>query len=175
MKARRTFRGFSLVEVVIAVGVFAVGVGAILLLVPSLAKHGAESADFVTAQQLPDALRVELRRVAETQGFDQLASSLPLLESPLANGREFVAARDGVRLHAVDSPPNAGALSPAEQYFLIECWSFATEPLAPSATKAFLATYVRVSWPYRVGSGGAVVTTSPESRNQFTFACGINR
>jgi len=119
---------------------------------------------------------VELVRVAGLEGFDGLAASLPILADPPTGGRQFVASRDGVRLHSVDQLPAAGATTAAERYFLVECWKFPNEPLRPDGTKAFLATFVRVSWPYQTGaSGGAAATTPIEERSQLTFICTINR
>ena len=174
--SRRCRSAFSLVEVVIAVGVFAAAVAVILSLLPALSKQSSESAAALTAQQLGDAIRVELVRVASLEGFDGLAGNLPFLAAPLTGGRQFVATRNGRRLHAVAPLPAAGAISPADQYFLIECWKFPTEPLRPDGTKAFLATFVRVSWPYQTGVATGTVTTTPlESRTQLTFTCAINR
>ena len=173
---RRIESGFSLVEVVIAVGVFGAAVAVILLLLPSLTKQSSESAAALTAQQFGDSLRVELTRVAGVEGFDGLVGSLPVLGSPLAGGRQFVATRDGFRLQSVDQLPAAGAIAPSERYFLIECWKFPNEPLRPDGTKAFLATFVRVSWPYQTGgAGGPIATTPIEGRAQLTFTCAINR
>ncbi len=176
MKTRRSPKAFSLVEVIIAVGVFAAGVGAVVMLLSSLTRAAGESVEHHTAQQLTDALRVELTRVAGVEGFDSLAGSLPEIGAPLPAGRQFVATRDGLVLHSVDQVPSQGQIAESEQFFLIECWKYSTEPLRPSGTKAFLATYVRVSWPYRSGApagGGAIVPES--SRSQLTFNCAINR
>lgn len=176
MSAQRQSAGFSLIEVIIAVGVFATAVATTLLLLPSLTKQSAENGDFLTAQQLPDALRIELRRVATLEGFDQLANSLPAISTPLGESRQFVASRDGMRLHALDQTPSSGALSLPEQYFLIECWKFLDEPLRPDPAKAHLVTYVRVSWPFRTGAlVNDTVTTALTERRQFTFTCAINR
>lgn len=174
--SRRGRSAFSLIEVVIAVGVFGAAVAVVLSLLPALTKQSSESASALTAQQLGDAIRVELARVASVESFDGLAGNLPVFAAPLTDGRQFVATRDGRRLHAVDPLPAAGAISSSEQYFLIECWKFPNEPLRPDATKAFLATFVRVSWPYQTGiSGGVTATTPIESRSQLTFTCAINR
>jgi type II secretory pathway pseudopilin PulG len=173
----RTPFAFSLVEVVIATGIFASALAVVLLLLPSLTKQSGEAADALTAQQFGDILRIELGRVATSEGFDTLAGSLPELATPLANGRQFIATRDGMRLHSTELAPTFGeAIGDAEQYFLIECWKFPTEPLRPDGSKAFLATFVRVSWPYRTGVPGGAATTTPfGDRSQFTFTCAINR
>lgn len=176
MQIRAKQSAFSLVEVVIAVGLFATSISVILLLIPNFVRQSGNSADLLVAQQFSDALSVELQRVASIEGFDSLGSSLPDLSSPLPPGRRFVATRDGARLHSLDHLPTSGAISETEQYFLLECYKFTTEPLRPGSTRAFLAVSVRVNWPYRIGvPGGPLVTTQFADRSQFNFSCAINR
>lgn len=178
MQSQQRRAAFSLIEVLVAVGVFATAVATTLLLLPNLTKQSAESADFLTAQQLPAALRIELRRLAELKptGFDELAQSLPEVSTPLGEGRQFVASRDGMRLHVLDQTPARGAVSPPEQYFLVECWKFTDEPLRPDSAKAHLVAYVRVSWPFRTGaSANDTVTTALTDRGEFSFTCAITR
>ena len=61
-------RAFSLIEVIIAVGVFAVAVVVILALLPPLSREATDSADALVAQSLPDSVRVELSRLAASGG-----------------------------------------------------------------------------------------------------------
>lgn len=176
MQSNSTKSAFSLVEVIIAVGVFAAGVGSILLLLSSLTRAAGDSVEHHTAQQLTDSLRIELTRVASLEGFDALANSLPEIAATLPAGRQFVATRDGLLLHSLDQLPIQGRIAESEQFFLIECWKYSTEPLRPSGSKAFLATFVRVSWPYRTGTPGGTATIVPRSsRSELTFNCAINR
>ena len=168
-------RAFSLVEVVIAVGVFATAVAIILALLPSIGGQASSSANSLVAQRLPDPLRVEMQRLATAGGFDALAAQTPVASSPLADGFAFVASRDGARLHALDylPPPAADALAQEEQYFLVEIWRFPTAPLAYDAAGAVLPVMARVSWPYRVpGSSTAVATAN---RSELTFNASILR
>jgi Tfp pilus assembly protein PilV len=168
-------RGFSLVEVVIAVGVFAGTIAVVLALLPSLTAQSAASADALAAQRLPDALRLEMQRLAAVGGFDALAARVPVMSSPLADGLGFVAARDDVRLHALNYlPPTASeALLLREQFFLVEIWRFPESPLAYDASSAVLPVYVRVSWPYRVADAGS--PTAFEDRRSLVFTCAISR
>src|SRR5690606_26799207 len=53
--------GFSLVEVVVAIGVVAVGATVILALLPGLLRRGEDVADLQTALRLPDAVESQLR------------------------------------------------------------------------------------------------------------------
>ncbi|MDB6166705.1 MAG: hypothetical protein JWQ83_1845 [Lacunisphaera sp.] len=161
-------------EVVIAVGVFAVAVTVMLALLPALTRQNTDTADALVAQRLPDALRVELRRVASSD-FNALAAAIPVMTAPLINGLALVAARDGNRLHTMSyQPPAAGAsIPPGEQYFLVETWRFNQPPLAYDRAASVLVVYARVSWPY--SNSGSVAPTALADRDQFTFLVSINR
>lgn len=166
---------FSLLEVVIALGIFASAIVIVLALLPSIGGQASSAADALVAQRMPDALRVEMRRLATAGGFDALATRTPVAGAPLEEGLAFVASRDGARLHSLDYfPPNAAdALAASEQYFLVEIWRFASAPLAYDATAAVLPVTVRVSWPYRVpGSPDAVPR---RDRAELTFNAAILR
>lgn len=165
--------GFSLIEVIVAVALFAGSVTVILALLPALTRRGTETADRLVAQQLSGALRVELQRLA-VPGFDALAGQAPLMGMPPENGLAFVATRGGTRLHSRDYlPPLAGRIAEGEQYYLIECWRFPDGPLQFDAAQSALALAVRVSWPYR--QPGSTTPTPVESRHELMFTAGINR
>jgi len=169
-----TPRAFSLVEVIIAVGLFAASVSIVLGLLPSLTRHNAEVQDSLTAQRLPDMLRIELQRLSAVGGIDALATRAPVLGVAPGDGLGFVSRRDGARLHARDNlPPAAEIIPDGEQYFVVECWRFPDEPLRFDAQKHFLALAVRVSWPYRLP--GAAAPTADSARMQVRFAVSIGR
>jgi len=164
---------FSLVEVVIAVGIVAAGVTVILALLPALTRQAAGSADTLAALRLPEPLRVELQRVAAVGGFDALASQTGAMASPLPATLTLVASRDGTTVQTLAYLPPAGTLSADAQYFLIEIWSFGAAPLAFDPAGAGLALHARVSWPYRLP--GAVAPTPLTDREQVTFNLGLRR
>jgi len=168
-------RAFSLVEVVIAVGLFATAVAVVLALLPALVGQTAAAGESLVAQRLPDPLRLELQRLATSGGFDALAARAPLAATPLNEGLAFVASRDGARLHALDyiPPTEAETLPEAEQFFLIEVWKFPSGPLAYVPNSAVLPLTVRVSWPYRAPGSAVVVTAA--SRSQLTFNTALLR
>jgi type II secretory pathway pseudopilin PulG len=168
-------RAFSLLEVVIAVGVFAGAIVVILALLPSLTTQASRSADALAAQRLPDALRVELQRLATVGGFDALATNVPVMSAPLDDGLALVASRDAARLHALSyrAPAAGDMLLASEQFFLIEIWRFPSAPLAYDASGAALPVHVRVSWPYRVPSAGS--PTALSDRASLTFNSAIVR
>lgn len=168
-------RAFSLVEVVIAVGLFATAVAVVLALLPALVGQTAAAGESLVAQRLPDPLRLELQRLATSGGFNALAARAPLAATPLSGGLAFVASRDGARLHALDYlPPTAAETLPeADQFFLIEVWKFPSAPLAYDPNGAVLPLMVRVSWPYR--TPGSVVVVTASSRSQLTFNTALLR
>lgn len=172
MNRWRATRGFTLLEVVIAIGLFVTAVTVIIGLIAGLSRQGADSADMLAAQQLPAPLQVELSRLA-SPGLDSLAGRMPVMASPLMGGLAFAAARDAVRVDSLEYLPGPDLLPANEQYYLVECWRFPSEPLRFDGQKGFLALYVRVSWPYRLP--GAPGPTEPADRSQITFTLSLNR
>ncbi len=173
MRLRSPVRAFSLVEVIIAVGLFATAITVVLGLLSAVSRQAAATADAMTAARLPDALKCELTRLA-APGFDALAARLPALGPAAGEGLAFVATRDAARLHSRDYlPPAAGVIRGEEQHFLLECWRFPDEPLRYEPSKHSLALAVRVSWPYRLPGISGVV---PESnRTQLFFSVALKR
>ena len=171
--ATSSLHSFSLVEVIIAVGLFATSVMVVLALLPALTRHGAITQDTLAASRLPDAVKVELSRLAAAGGFDVLAGQTPVMGSS-GGGLAFVATHDVSRLQSRDYlRPAAGQIPDAEQYFLVECWRFPDEPLRYDAQKHFLASAVRVTWPYRLP--GSSVPTAETARTQATFTVSLTR
>ncbi|MBI2515404.1 MAG: prepilin-type N-terminal cleavage/methylation domain-containing protein [Opitutae bacterium] len=166
---------FSLIEVVIAVGIFALAVTTALALLPALTRQSGDTTDALTAQRLPDRIRVELQRLATSGGFDALANRVPVMTAPLTGGLELAAAHDGAKLHSVGYLPPALSeqLPLAEQYFAVEVWRFAQPPLAYDSSAAVLALYVRVSWPYRTPASSA--PTALADRQQLTCVVSLRR
>lgn len=167
--------GFSLVEVIFAVGIFATAVTVILALLPALVRQAASSADTLTALRLPDALGAELQRMAEVGGFDALAGQTKPMAAPLPATLTLVASRDASRLQALNylPPPAADQIGEATRYFLIEVWSFNQPRLAFEPSGAVLALHVRVAWPYRLA--GLPPATRFADREQLTYNLAIRR
>lgn len=172
MKLAAQTRAFSLLEVIIAVGLFAGSVAVIIGLLGALSREAAESAGTLAARRLPEAIKVELGRLAGG-GFDGLADRIPVMAAPLDRGFALVAARDPHEAQSLDYLPPGTLIPVDEQYFLVECWKFSVEPLRFNAPKAFLALHVRVSWPWRVP--GSTVPVPLTERSQITFAVSLSR
>jgi hypothetical protein len=173
MKLVRKVSAFSLIEVIIAVGIFAGTVAVIIGLMAALSRQAADSVESLAAQRLPDAIKVELDRLAAS-GFDNLAGQVPLLAAPPANGLALVGSRDAAEVESLDYlPAPVGRIPTDSQHYLVECWRFGTEPLRYDAQKAFLALHVRVSWPYRLP--GIATPVPLADRHQLTFSVALNR
>jgi len=166
--------GFSLIEVVLATGIFAVAVTVMLALLPALTRQNTDAADSLVAQRFPDSLRVELQRLAAND-FSGLATKIPVMAAPLAGGQLFVASRDGCRLHSADYlPPATSQLLPQEQcYYAIETWRFNQGALQYDSTSPVLAVYVRVSWPYF--NPGSTTPTPLADRSELTFTVSLRQ
>jgi len=172
--APRDAGGFSLLEVIVAVGLFASSVAVVIALLPALTRSAVSAQDYQEAQRLPDALKVELRRLALAGGFDALATRVPVQDSSGAGGLAFLAPADAARVLSKEYlPPSGAPLSVADQYFLIECWRFSDEPLRFETPEYCLALAVRVSWPYRVPGSSAPTVNS--ARSQFDFTISLTR
>jgi hypothetical protein len=173
MKALERFRGFSLIEVILAAAIFAGSVTVIIGLLAVLARQAGETSDSLAARQLPDATKIELDRLA-IGGMDSLAGQIPTMTAPLGDGLELTAPRDVAEVQSLNyRAPAAGRIPADEQYYLVECWRFPAEPLRYDPTRAFLALHVRISWPYRLP--GLAMPVAKGDRNQLTFVVSINR
>ena len=171
MKPRIAAPGFSLIEVILAVGIFALTVPTTVALLAVLGRQGAMSAEARIAQQMAGSVRLELIRLAKTD-FESLAAAVPVMTSTPAPGLALVATHDGSRLHSRDYLAPGTALASADQYFLVECWRFGGGPLQFNSGKAFLALFVRVSWPYQLADGTA---SASEGRSSTAFTVVLNR
>ena len=172
---RRQTPGFSLVEVIIAVGIFAAAVAVMLALLPSLVRQAAASADSLTAGRLPDGIRLELQRLATTGGFNNLAGQTTPMAAPLPATLMLAAPRDATRVQSLGYLPPSAAdqITPDQRFYLIEAWTFNSSPLAFDPAAAVLPLHVRVSWPYC--TPGSTTPTPPADRESVTFNVAINR
>lgn len=162
-------RAFTLLEVVVAVGLAATALTATLVLLPSLMRLSGTNADLAVVARLPDTLEIELSRMARAD-FAAFGASVPVAAGEEPAGLAFVATRDGVQLAARDVTTPGTTLRPEEQYFLLECRRFGTEPLFFAADRAALALQVRVSWPYRVPGNASAVPLAARSHSLFVVA-----
>jgi len=150
MKEKDRREGFSLIEVVFAVGLLVLAAIPLLALLPVADGLEAEARDFGTAASLAESIRLEaeyLIPVADFPDFEEL---------PLA------AARDGTGLQ-----PFTAELPAAAGYFRVNLAATASAPLDYSPDNPLLVLQVRITWP---GSAG---TTAAGRRGELQFFIGL--
>lgn len=166
---RLRHHGFSLVEVVIAIGIVAGAVAVILRLLPTIARETADSADAQTAIRMAGSVESQLQSEAAT-GLGGLAGLIPVMQSDPDVGRHYVADRDGVDLR-IDPAGNDGK----GQYFLVVVRRYQSGALAYDGQGAFLAVNVVISWPYRLPTAsGLTAATGASDRRNVTFNVALN-
>jgi len=169
MPATKDRRGFSLIEVVVAVGLVAGALVAVLGLLASLARQSDEAGDLLRAARLPEAVAVELQALVTQRGLGAVASSVAL------NGRDgqtlrLVAARDGTQVREW----REGESPEREQFFLIELRRFPSGPLAFAPEAPVLPLQAEVSWPLRVpGPEGAGTVVPADQRRRLEFSLAV--
>jgi prepilin-type N-terminal cleavage/methylation domain-containing protein len=158
---RRSRRGFTLIEVVVAVGVFAVGIVAVLGLLSPVSRSVAAVADRDKAAQLGDAIQTELARLRDSQTATASLTKLDVFAAlvPAGGTLNLVASRDGA--HAIresdagndtvtGSPPG---IAKRDRYFLVVV-SRQPSPLGDYTDgSGFLALTLTVKWPYQIATG----------------------
>ena len=161
--SRRTARAFTLIEVVVASGLLAVAVVAVLGGQGAITRSVADVAALSRATQLADAIEIELQRLrdlpmpeGELGRLETLARLIPASGQP--DPLRLVAPREGskvVRESDADSPGTG--VDPRARFFLIEVRQL-PPPLSYSRGAGFLALTLTITWPYQAGTG---VTTEP--------------
>ncbi len=126
-------KAFSLIEIVIALGVVAGGVAVILALLPSLIRQNEESTDLQTALRLPDSI--------ESLLYAEMNGAFP---GNIPQGQILVAGKEGSNLR----PKNLLNTPALPAYFYIEVSSFETGELAYQPGRPVLPLKVTVAWPY---------------------------
>lgn len=171
MRRAATVRGFSLVEVALAVGL-AGGVVAVLLgLLGGLARQRAQAGETQTAAGLAGGITAALEQAA-AGGFDGFAGSVPLRTADPAAGWRLVAQRDGSDVRALTEGESPGR----DRFFLVAVRRFPAGPLAYQGTSGALALEAVVSWPFQARQpNGVFVETPPDERRQITFNVVLNR
>ncbi len=165
-------RAFSLIEVVIATGIFAVAITILLALLPATVRQLADSHNAANASRLGDAIRLETQHLATQNGFDTLAGSIPVMDSSFDTGLLLVATRDSADVR----PVNLAEPVLRDQYFLIELRRFPAGQLGYDSSAACLALSARVSWPYRMLTpAGFSAPTDAANRQQVFLTVVIQR
>jgi type II secretory pathway pseudopilin PulG len=160
-KLCRSQRAFSLIEVVIAVGIFAVSIVAVIGLLAPANKSVSEVRDADDTTRVVNAVQSQLQSLAETTaGFTQVAGFLQdSAPADPANGSSWSGAsytlyanRDGSK---VALGTNTTVFTqPAQKYFEIVLIRNTALSLKTSDTSAgFLAFTMRIRWPAYTADG----------------------
>jgi len=168
---RRLF-AFSLIEVVIAVAIFAGAVTVLLALLASTLRDSSDAADIQTALRLPGAVEVALREAVAREGLPALAARIPLMDAAADRGYLLVATREGEFVRPAGAAP--GGTRARSEYFLIDVRRFTAGPLAFDSARTVLPVQVRVTWPYRtLTPDGLAAPVAFGERRQVTFNLGL--
>ena len=153
--------GFSLVEVVVAIGLSALAVIACLGMIAATARSGGEIVDAQVVGRLGGSIQGELERLRAELGLDGLAAAMPAAGSPAPLA--LVATRDGGRALCADGPMAAAArplddptlpgMARRDRYFLIELTQ--SPDLPPTPERGFVAVSALVTWPHCLPGGHA--------------------
>jgi hypothetical protein len=153
--------GFSLVEVVVAIGLSALAMIACLGMIAATARSGSEIGDAQVVGRLAGSIQDELERLQTELGLDGLAAAVPAAGSPAP--LQLVATRDGSRalcaggpMGAADRPlddPALPGIARRDRYFLIELTQSPDLPAVPES--GFVAVNALVTWPYCLPGGKA--------------------
>ena len=162
---RKNGSAFSLLEVVLAVGLFALGlVGVVALFTPTARIVDGRGAAARTAR-LVHAVRLELERFRAAVEVAPDVSPLDQLAAAIGDeGLRLVADRNGERLEL----ENGGGLPPRERYHLILV-ERRQGALAHQDGAGFLALTVSVRWPYRLPLGENEADSIPASAADAEF------
>ena len=161
MKSRHAF---TLLETIIALGIFAGAGLAMLALMSAAATQIAAANEALVAHGLRDAVKVALVELQRDSGIDTVAAWADTWDAPRDRGLFFTADRRGVALRQ-----HASGTLDQDEFFAVEVRRFPVGPLRYDATEAHVAFDVLVSWPYRANATQPTVTPA-ELRREFSFS-----
>ena len=151
-------RAFTLVEVIVAVGVMAVTVVAVLALNGAVSRAAGDLAGYDRAGQLVDPSMMELRRLRDLPGSGGHPGGLEALAAQIPSGTsseslKLVAARDGSRVVLEREADNvATGILPGERYYLIEVRQLAA-PQSHESDAGYLGVSLLIRWPFQLPGG----------------------
>lgn len=157
---------FSLVEVVIAIGVVATAVTAVVALLAALSRHASGADQSLAATRLADSVTEALLELAAADGLQSLAMRVPAMTSDPESALLFLSDRSGLELR----PATEGGTGADEGFFLVCVRRFGDGPLRLQPDACSAAFNVVVMWPYLVSSAeGAPRRCPPADRERIEF------
>lgn len=152
-----TERGFSLVEIVIAIGIFASAVAVVLALFGPLNRSVTEVSDAARAARLAEAINVELLRIRDAFPYNAAQTRTEQFAATFASGPlTLVGSADGTRVvresEATNDPVtgNPRGIAGRDQLYVIR---ISTPPGYTAGTLSYLPLTATVSWPYHQATG----------------------
>ena len=148
-------RGFSLVEVVVAIGVFVAGVVAAVALLSQITDSASQRLAAATAQRVAESSAVLIRQLPWTDALARLDS-----------GAEVFANREGDIIGWIDT------VSEDQGYFVMTLSRDDGTPAVAKGSEAYLVVQLEVRWPLRPDGTDRV---APENQEVLRRRLVINR
>jgi hypothetical protein len=150
---------FSLVEVVVAIGLVGVSLVTTLGLLAATTRSAADLNDSQGSASLGGSIQAELDRLKDSLGLAGLANLVPLSGAGIP--LRLVGTRDGLRVRCVDAVDAAAnrsqedsvlpGIADRDRYYLIEV----TREAEWGADPGFVVLNARCAWPYELPVGPA--------------------
>lgn len=178
----RSSAAFSLIEVVVAVGIFAIAIVAVLGMLVPIRNSVSDVQDTDDAARVAGVIQAQLQDI----GYRALArpgamtpAGLNFLNSPPSDG--LYASRDGTKVgRGSDTSKWGSPVSDEEKFFKIEL--IRNTDLSPNsdandASAGFLAFTIKLTWPAFAASppGGTSVVASPSQQSTLLLPAAIAR
>jgi len=168
---------FTLLEVVVALGLLAASVMFTVSLQSSISRSIAETAESARAAQLVDAILVELQRIRDAPVENGPGDRLQALAAIIPGAQDssslrLVGARNGtVVFRETDLDASPTRIDAADRFYLVEVRQQPV-PLDYVRGAGFLAFTLKISWPYRP-SPGPPGKSSPSRGSSLVFNAAI--
>ncbi len=177
IKGNRNRLGFSLVEVVVAVGIFALAIVGVIGLLAPTARNIADVADSDAATRVTSAIQAALQQSVSSSGtgFTALGNTLQVPAANASPTYNFYATRDG-RVVGQDAAFTAAALTNADKFFefaLLRNTALSGSNSSGDASAGFLAFSISLRWPAYLPNGTQV--TDDSQKNVMIVSAAITR
>jgi len=144
IKTKRKVSGFSLIEVVVAVGIFALAIVGVMGLLGPTSKNIADVADSDAASRVITAIQTQL----QTAGYTSVSGNL---------AKTFYASKSGDIVGASDSPVwSQTGIGNKDKFFEFTLVRSDLSPVGNDTTAGFLAFTIVLKWPAFAGNGVAM-------------------
>jgi uncharacterized protein (TIGR02598 family) len=175
--APRHQRGFSLVEVVVAVGIFAIAVIAIIGLMVPINQSVANVRDGDDAVRVASVIQAELQRVGITQVNTYLTAGTTLYANRNGDkvGTDVLTAPWNVDVPDLNGDGNVDDFEKnAQKFFEVKLTQNPTQPFA-AATEGFLAVNIEIRWPGYTGDGNKIQNDAREQQSVLIVPAALTR